>query len=298
MGGVDAVTAAPAGCYHDEVPTHAHARPELGHGVGLRVPHYDHILAHGVAGQVDWMEAISENFFGPGGRPRAVLDRVRQDVPVVFHGVSLAIGSADPPPAPYLARLRELCERYDPPWISDHLCWGRIGPHHTHDLLPLPYTEATLDLVADHVRRVQDAIGRPLALENASSYVAFRASTIPEWEFLAELARRTGCWILLDLNNVLVSARNHGFDPHTYLAGIPAERVIQLHLANHEDRGTHAFDSHRGAVPQAVWDLYAHALPRLGRVSTLIEWDEDVPSWPRLCQEAQRAAALARKVLP
>ncbi len=292
-----AVTTRWARCYHGVVDTREHARPALGHGVGLRVPHYDRILDQGVAGEVDWMEAISENFFGPGGRPRAVLDRVRRDVPVVFHGVSLAIGSADPPAPAYLDRLQELCERYDPPWISDHLCWGRVGPHHTHDLLPLPYTEESLELVTRHVHIVQDRLGRPFALENASSYVAFAASTIPEWEFLAELTRRTGCWILLDLNNVLVSGRNHGFDPHEYVAGIPADRVIQLHLANHEDRGTHAFDSHRGAVPEAVWQLYAHALPRLGRVSTLVEWDEDVPTWARLCQQARRAAAVEAEVL-
>ena len=292
-----AVTTRWARCYHGVVATREHARPALGHGVGLRVPHYDRILARGVAGEVDWMEAISENFFGPGGRPRAVLDRVRRDVPVGFHGVSLAIGSADPPAPAYLDRLQELCERYDPPWISDHLCWGRVGPHHTHDLLPLPYTEESLELVTRHVRIVQERLGRPFALENASSYVAFAASTIPEWEFLAELTRRTGCWILLDLNNVLVSGRNHGFDPHEYVAGIPADRVIQLHLANHEDRGTHAFDSHRGAVPEAVWQLYAHALPRLGRVSTLVEWDEDVPTWARLCQESRRAAAVEAEVL-
>ncbi|MCR9164183.1 MAG: DUF692 domain-containing protein [Nannocystaceae bacterium] len=270
-------------------------RPQLGHGVGLRVPHYERALAGTL--DVDWVEVITENFLGLGGRPRAVLLGARAQVPVVLHGVSLGIGSVEPLDEPYLTRVRELADEVDPAWVSDHLCWGRIDGHHAHDLLPLPYTEEALNLVVERVEQVQDALARPLLLENVSSYVAYRASAMPEWEFVAEVSRRSGCKLLLDVNNVVVSARNFEFDPLDYLGGIPTDAVWQFHLANHTDRGHYKFDSHEGAVSDEVWEVYRAALRRFGKVSTLIEWDEDVPAWDILRGESQKAAAIEAEVL-
>jgi uncharacterized protein (UPF0276 family) len=261
----------------------------LGHGVGLRVPHFERALASGL--DVDLVEAVSENFFGGGGRPMAVLQRLRRDMPVLLHGVSLGIGSAQPPAPDYLARLRSLADRIEPAWVSDHLCWTSTGGHQTHDLLPLPFTEEALVRVVDHIGRVQDALGRRIALENVSSYVAWNASTMPEHEFLAEVARRADAWILLDVNNVLVSAANFGFDPIAYVDALPSDRIVQLHLANHSDLGTHRFDDHRGAVPDEVWALYRHVVRTHGRITTIVEWDEDVPAWEVLQSQARRAAS-------
>ncbi len=273
----------------------AFTRKLLGHGIGLRTKHFAQHLA--AAPPVDWVEAISENFMAAGGRPLAVLEKVRRDVPVVLHGVSLSIGSTDPLSERYLAQLADLARRVEPAWISDHLCWGSHGGRHAHDLWPLPYTEEALRHVVARVERVQEALGRQILLENVSSYVAFRASEMPEWEFLAEVARRADCGILLDVNNVYVSARNHGFDPHAYLAGIPAERVGQLHLAGHSDKGRYLLDSHDHEVPAAVWDLYRDTVRRLGPVSTLIEWDDHIPPLERLVEESRRAEAIEVKVL-
>jgi uncharacterized protein (UPF0276 family) len=270
-------------------------RPQLGHGVGLRVPHYEKAL-NGTL-DVDWVEVITENFLGLGGRPRAVLMGARAQRPVVMHGVSLGIGSVEPLDEAYLQRVRELADEVEPAWVSDHLCWGRIDGHHAHDLLPLPYTEEALTFVVDRVAQVQDALARPLVLENVSSYVAYRASAMPEWEFLTEVSTRSGCKILLDLNNVVVSGRNFEFDPLTYVREVPREAVWQFHLANHTDRGHYKFDSHKGAVPDEVWAVYRAALERFGRVSTLIEWDEDVPEWDVLRGESAKAAAIEREVL-
>lgn len=267
----------------------------LGHGVGLRVPHYGKALDGTL--DVDWVEVITENFLGQGGRPRAVLLGAREQVPVVMHGVSLAIGSVEPLDTDYLARLRTLADLVEPAWVSDHLCWGRMHGHHAHDLLPLPYTTEALTLVVERLGRVQDALGRPLVLENVSSYVAYTNSEMTEWEFVAEVCRRSGCELLLDLNNVVVSAKNFGFDAADYLAGIPAHAVRQFHLANHTDRGTYKFDSHRGAVAPEVWALYRRALARFGDVASLVEWDEDVPAWEVLRAESRRASTIAHEVL-
>lgn len=271
----------------------ARDRPYLGHGVGLRLRHYAHVLDKGV--DVDWMEAISENFFGEGGRPRAVLRHVRSLVDVALHGVALGVGSADPPSAEYLQRLRALADEIEPAWVSDHLCWGHVDGRHAHELLPLPYTEEALDVVVRHVGRTQEALGRRILLENVSSYVTFAHSTMPEWEFLAEVATRSDCLILLDVNNIIVSGQNHAFDPLDYVAGIPGERVWQLHLANHSDRGHYRFDDHRGPVPDRVWALYEEVVRRFGRISTLIEWDEDVPSWDDLVAQQRLAATHERR---
>ena len=273
----------------------AYSVPYLGHGVGLRTTHFPHVLA-GTA-RVDWFEAISENFMIAGGRPLAVLERAWAICPVVLHGVSLSLGSTDPLSAPYLRALRALVDRVAPAWVSDHLCWGSVGGHYAHDLLPLPYTEEALDHVVERVRTVQDRLGRQILIENVSSYLTFTHSAMPEWEFLAAVAERADCGILLDVNNVYVSAVNHGFDAERYILAVPADRVGQIHLAGHSHRGTHLLDTHDGHVAPAVWDLYRVAVQRCGRVSTLVEWDDRIPEWDVLCAEAERARVVEAEIL-
>jgi uncharacterized protein len=273
----------------------AFSRKYLGHGVGLRTKHFASYLAE--PPPVDWLEAISENFMAPGGRPIAVLEKVRRDVPVVLHGVSLSIGSVDPLSERYLDDLAALVRRIEPAWISDHLCWGTHGGRYVHDLLPLPYTEEAVAHVAARVERVQERLGRQILLENVSSYVAFRDSTMTEWEFLSEVARRADCGILLDVNNIYVSARNHGFDPYDYLAGVAADRVGQFHVAGHSDKGRYLLDTHDHPVPDVVWNLYRAAVRRFGEVSTLIEWDDHIPPLERLVEESRRAEAIEAEAL-
>jgi uncharacterized protein (UPF0276 family) len=264
--------------------------PFLGHGVGLRRDHFDRVLAG--PSRVDWFEVISENFMVAGGKPLDVVTRVRERYPLVMHGVSLSIGSTDPLDERYLDDLERLAKRLEPAWISDHLCWTSVGGHQAHDLLPLPYTEEALSHVAARVQRVQERLGRPIALENVSSYVSYRRSEMPEWEFLAEVSRRSGCGILLDVNNIYVSARNHGFDAHAYLEGVPREAVWQFHLAGHSDKGEYLLDTHDHPVADPVWELYSAAVRRFGAVSTLIEWDDLIPTFERLEEESERARSL------
>jgi hypothetical protein len=266
-------------------------RPYLGHGAGLRVPHY----AQALDGLLDvaWVECITENFFGEGGRPRAVLKKLRTQMPIVFHGVSMGLGSPSVPSDLYLERVMRLAHEFEPAWVSDHLCWTSFGRHYSHDLLPLPFTEEALVQVVQNVQHAQEKLRRPLVVENISSYATFTASTMTEWEFLSELCARTDCALLLDLNNVLVSSFNHGFDAMEFLRGIPPERVWQLHLANHTDCGHYKLDSHRGAVPDAVWQLYDYTLRHWGRVSSLVEWDDDVPDFAVLSAQAREAALRA-----
>jgi len=247
--------------------------------------------------RADWFEVISENLMIRGGRPLAVLERARTLAPVVLHGVSLSLGGVDELRADYLADLERLIDRYQPAWVSDHLCWGTSAGRWAHDLLPLPYTEEALAHVAARVRRVQDRLGRRILVENVSSYVTYAHSTMPEWTFLAALAEQADCGILLDVNNVYVSAVNHGFDPRAYLAGIPASRVGQIHLAGHSNHGTHLLDTHDHPVPPPVWELYREAVRGIGPVSTLVEWDEDIPPLPDLLAEAERARAAEAEVL-
>jgi uncharacterized protein (UPF0276 family) len=268
--------------------------PDLGFGIGLRTGHYATILEHGT--RIDWFEAISENFMVPGGRPLRTLERVRRDHPVVLHGVSLSIGGAEAITPAYLAALRALVDRFEPAWVSDHLCWTGADAHQLHDLLPLPWTEELLRHLEPRIAQVQDFLGRPLVLENVSSYLSFAHETMPEWEFLAELVRRTGCDLLLDVNNVHVSAFNHGFDPYRYVDAIPPEHVAQIHLAGHTDHGTHLLDTHDAHVVDAVWDLYRHTIARLGPVSTLVEWDGEVPELAVVEDEALRAREVAAQV--
>ncbi len=265
--------------------------PHLGWGVGLRAAHYPAVTTAWPA--VDWFEVVTENVMDSRGRPRAVVEAVAERYPIVLHGVSLNIGSTDALDATYLAGLADLAEALGPAWVSDHLCWTGIGGHNSHDLLPLPYTEASLTHVVDRVRRVQDVLGRPLVLENPSSYVTFRASTMPEWVFLARLAEAADCGLLLDVNNIVVSCFNHGWDPMTYLNAIPPERVVQFHLAGHQDLGTHRIDTHDGPVSDEVWALYAKAYALVGGAATLIEWDAMLPPFEVLRGEASHAKAVA-----
>lgn len=266
--------------------------PPLGFGVGLRTQHFDHVLEHWPA--VDWFEVISENFMIPGGRPLHVLDRVRERYPVVMHGVSLSIGSVDPLDADYLEQLVGLAARVEPAWISDHLCFTSVGGRHAHDLLPLPYTEEAIDHVAARVRRVQDVLGRQILLENVSTYLEFAHSAMPEWQFLSEVAERADCLILLDVNNIFVSAFNHGFSAESYVDSIARRRVRQFHLAGHSDRGKFLHDTHDHPVPDGVWKLYRRAVERFGAISTLIEWDDQIPEFDRLHAEALQARDIAR----
>jgi uncharacterized protein len=256
-------------------------------GFGLRVQHYDVILRHGV--RADLVEATSENFMGRGGRAYDVLERVRADQPVALHGVSLSIGGLDPLDPRYLHELGELATRIDALSVSDHLCFGTFGGHYAHDLWPLPYTEEALAHVVRRVQRVQDALGRQLLLENVSSYVEYRASALSEWEFLSEVVTRADAAILLDVNNVFVSAANHGFSPTDYLRGVPADRVRQIHLAGHSQAAGYLLDDHGSPVAEPVWLLYEQAIDRFGAVPTLIEWDERVPDLAELEAEAERA---------
>ena len=261
-------------------------------GLGMRSPHYPAFLDG--SAPVDFAEVISENFMVDGGRPLWVLEQVRERYPVILHGVSMSIGSADGLDPAYLARLRALADRIDPLWVSDHLCWTGIDGLNSHDLLPLPYTEEALETVCANLHQAQGALGRPMLIENPSSYVTFAASEMSEWTFMAEMARRTGCYILLDVNNIFVSAHNHGFDAIAYLDGIPADRVRQIHLAGHSDgRDGLLIDTHDHPVPGGVWALYAAAIARLGPVATMIERDDDIPPLETLLAELEQARAIA-----
>jgi uncharacterized protein len=264
--------------------------PNLGDGVGLREVHFPHLMRTDPSlWGVDWFEIISENFIDNHGYAAHVLDRVLRHRPVVMHGVSLSIGSTDALDALYLGKLRELAERVQPMWISDHLCWTGVNGVNSHDLLPMPLTRQSLVHVADRVRAVQDYLGRPLILENPSTYLEFRASDIPEWEFLSLLTERTGCGLLLDVNNVYVSATNHGFDTATYIDALPYDSIVQVHLAGCTDCGTHMLDTHSQPVPDRVWPLYVQVQQRTGGVATLLEWDADIPPFAELFAQLLKA---------
>lgn len=266
-----------------------------GFGLGLRTDHYRDFTEG--RPPVDWLEILSENYMVPGGKPLHFLDRIRRDYPMVMHGVSLSIGSADPLDRAYLADLKTLVERVEPAWVSDHLCWTGVDHAHLHDLLPLPYTEAALRHVTERVQAVQDVLGRRLVLENVSSYVAWQADEMSEWDFLAEVARRADCEILLDVNNVYVSARNHGFDPRHFIDAMPAARVRQIHLAGHEDLGDVVIDTHDHPVCDDVWALYAYTIRRLGPVPTMIERDDRIPPLQTLLAELDLARRTAQGAL-
>lgn len=261
--------------------------PNLGIGLGLRTPHYAHVLEHRPA--VDWFEILSENYMQTAGRPLDVVTRVASHYPVVMHGVSMSIGSVDPLDESYLAELRALRDRLGARWVSDHLCWTGVAGKNTHDLLPLPCTEEAVKHTAARVRRVQDLLGAPLALENPSTYVQFAGSTMSEAEFLAAVANEADCAILLDVNNVYVSAKNHGTEPRAFFDAVPWERVVQLHVAGHTDYGTHVVDTHVGPVPDPVWALLVEAYRRADGASILLEWDADIPPFEVVHADALRA---------
>jgi uncharacterized protein (UPF0276 family) len=270
--------------------------PDLGVGVGLRTVHFGHILAARPA--VDWFEVLSENFMETDGRPMYVLDQIVERYPVALHGVSLSIGSTDPLDRDYLRRLKALAARTRAHWVSDHLCWTGVLGRNVHDLLPMPYTEEALRHTVARVRAVSDFLERPLVLENPSSYVEFLASSMPEWEFLTRLAEESDCGLLVDVNNIYVSAFNHGFDARTYVDTLPADRVVQTHVAGHTHKGTHIIDTHSDRAVPEVWELYARLVRRTGPVATLYEWDEDIPDFETVHAEARKAAAWRPEALP
>ena len=266
-----------------------------GFGLGLRTEHYSDFVA--APQRVDWLEIISENYLVDGGKPLHFLDRIRRDYPMVMHGVSLSIGSSDPLDADYLRQLKALVERVQPAWVSDHLCWTGTDSLNLHDLLPLPYTEETLRHLAPRVAHVQDVLGCPFLLENLSSYVRYRADEMHEWEFIGELVARTGCELLLDVNNVYVNSVNHGFDPQAFIDAIPAKAVRQIHLAGHEHHGDYIIDTHDHPICDAVWDLYAYTVRRLGAVPTMIERDDNIPPLPELIAELETVRRVAQRAL-
>ncbi|MCB1383261.1 MAG: DUF692 domain-containing protein [Notoacmeibacter sp.] len=277
--------------------------PFLGYGLGLRPQHYGEILDGNPAPDrdldwaVDWFEIISENYIGRGGQPLRMLDRVAERYPLVMHGVSLSIASTAPLDMDYLAGLKTLAERVNPHWISDHLCWTGVHGVNLHDLLPVPYTEEALAHVVERISRVQDYLGRQIAIENVSSYITYAASEMSEWNFVAEMARRADCLLLLDVNNVFVSGENHAFDGATFIDAIPVERVVQFHLAGHSEGNGHLIDTHDQPVCDEVFGLYAKALERFGPVSTMIERDGNIPPLAELVGELDRARAIAQSVL-
>jgi uncharacterized protein (UPF0276 family) len=258
-----------------------------GIGIGLRIPHYDHILSHKPA--ADWFEIISENYMVDGGRPLAILDQILERYRVVQHGVSMYFGSAEPLNREHLRRLKALVRRTRTPWLSDHLCWGSVDGTYSHDLLPMPYTFEAAEVTARKVREARDFLEAPIAVENVSSYAEFHASEMTEWEFLNEVVERADCGILLDVNNIYVSSQNHEFDPFEYVNAVPPERVAQIHIAGHTRYEKYILDTHDHAVIDPVWKLYQRAIERCGATATLLEWDDRIPSFEEVYAEARKA---------
>ncbi len=266
---------------------------DYGVGIGLRIPHYQHIFERKPV--VGWFEIISENYMVDGGRALHVLDRILEQYRVVQHGVSMYFGSAEPPNREHLRRLKQLVRRTHTPWVTDHLCWGSVDGRYTHDLLPMPYTFEAARLTAEKVREVQDFLEVPIAVENVSSYAEFHASEMTEWEFLNEVVERAGCGILLDVNNIYVSSRNHGFNPMEYVNSVPAERVAQIHIAGHSTFQKYTLDTHDHPVIEPVWQLYRRAIERCGPTATLLEWDDNIPSFDEVHREALKANRFLRQ---
>lgn len=276
-------------------PPTRHARPSLGFGLGLRSAHYEAVLRD--RPEVDWFEIISENYMVPGGRPLDYLERIRAHYPMVMHGVSLSIGGCDPLDGDYLGQLKALARRIEPEWISDHLCWTGVDGVNLHDLMPLPCTEEALRHVTERIARVQDFLGRRILIENVSSYLTYERSEMSEWAFLGAVAERADCLILLDVNNVYVNAVNHGFDARAYIDALAPERVYQIHVAGHSRDGRYLIDTHDAPVVDPVWRLYAHALRRLGPVSTMIERDDNIPPLDELLSELDVARRIETDTL-
>lgn len=266
-------------------------KPFIGFGLGLRTDYYNTILEE--KPPVDWFEIITENYLVPGGRPLFHLDKIREHYPMVMHGVSLSIGSTDPLDLSYLKEVKTLAERIEPYWISDHLCWTGIQGKNMHDLLPLPYTEKSIQHVVERIQQVQDFLGQRILIENVSSYLTYKQSTMTEWDFLNEISQRADCYILLDVNNIYVSAVNHEFNPLEYVNAIQSERIYQIHLAGHSDMGDYIIDTHDHAIVDAVWKLYAATIKRHGKISTMIERDDHMPSFDVLLSELSHARTIA-----
>lgn len=273
---------------------HSYTTPSPGFGLGLRTTHYTDFLE--TPQPVDWLEIISENYMVPGGKPLHVLNAIRERYPIAMHGVSLSIGSVKGVNPAYLKCLQKLMQQVKPLWVSDHLCWGSIHGRVLHDLLPLPYSEEALEVVVRNITHVQDVLGRRLVLENVSSYLEFHASSMTEWEFLREVCERADCLLLLDVNNIYVSSVNHGFNPYSYIDHMPAKRIQQIHLAGHEDHGTHIIDTHDHPITDPVWALYRHACQRFGNVATMIERDDHIPPLTELLTELDKARSIALSV--
>ena len=268
--------------------------PDLGHGIGLRRRHFDTIFT--TKRQVDWLEIVPENYLAFGGRPRQVLRQAAERWQVVPHGVSLSVGGPDPLDTELLTGIRDLCRDVDAPWWSDHLCFSSVGGAAFHDLIPLPHSEEAVRHVAPRIREAADRVGRPMLIENISTYALMPGGTMSEPEFLTAVLDEADCGLLLDVNNVIVNAHNHGFDPYAYIDAIPLSRVVQLHLAGHRVEGELRIDDHGSPVPDAVWDLYEHVIRRVGSVTTLVEWDTEIPALDTLIDEADEARARAAKV--
>jgi uncharacterized protein len=269
--------------------------PHLGFGLGLRSEHYLDLIEHDYA--VDWLEVLSENYMIAGGKPLYYLDKIAERYPLVMHGVSLSIGSVDPLNQDYLQNLKALTQRIKPKWISDHLCWTGTQGVNLHDLMPLPYTEEALAHLVARIIQVQEFLGQRILLENVSSYLTYQHSTISEWEFLRAVAQQADCLILLDINNIHVSAHNHGFDPLTYLAAMPEDRIQQIHLAGHLNKGDYSIDTHDHDIIDSVWNLYAESVKRFGHISTMIERDDDIPPLDTLLSELQKARDISTAAL-
>ncbi|KTD60338.1 hypothetical protein Lsan_2116 [Legionella santicrucis] len=268
--------------------------PFLGFGLGLRPDYYEEILTQ--KPNLDWFEILTENYLVPGGKPLYYLDQIRTHYPIVMHGVSLSLGSSDPLDRDYLQQLKNLASRVEPVWISDHLCWTGVNGVNAHDLLPIPYTHQAVNHIVSRIHQVQEFLGRPILIENVSSYLTYKQSEMTEWEFILEIVKKADCYILLDVNNVYVSAINHQFNPMDYIFAMPAERVAQIHLAGHSNHGHYIIDTHDAPVIQPVWDLYAATLQRLGPVSTMIERDDNMPPLADLLAEIKHAQEIAESV--
>lgn len=277
------------------MPNNKKKKPYLGFGLGLRTDHYETIINEKPS--VDWFEIITENYLVPGGQPLYFLDKIRENYPMVMHGVSMSIGSCDPIDWDYLAEVKQLASRIQPHWISDHLCWTGVQNKNTHDLLPLPYTTETMNHVVSRIQQVQEFLGRPFLIENVSSYIAYQDSIISEWEFVTEIIQRAGCLLLLDVNNIYVSSINHEFNPLDYIAAIPSDKIYQIHLAGHSNMGDYIIDTHDHAIIDPVWDLYAETIRHHGLISTMIERDDNIPPLSELLAELNHAKKIMETMI-
>ena len=277
------------------MPQTIQEKPYLGFGLGLRTDHYDTILNEKPS--IDWLEIITENYLVPGGKPLYYLDKIRENYPMVMHGVSMSIGSCDPIDWEYLKDVKNLATRIQPSWISDHLCWTGVQSKNAHDLLPLPYTDEVIDHVVSRIQQVQDFLGRRILIENVSSYISYQESQMSEWAFVMEIIQRADCHLLLDVNNIYVSSINHEFNPIDYITAIPSDRIYQIHLAGHSNMGDYIIDTHDHAIVDSVWNLYAETIRHHGAISTMIERDDNIPPLSELLTELNRAKEIAATII-